>query len=274
MTVNRKLTRLALALFATCPLLARAESPDHPWKGKHVAFLGDSITEPNQKNEIYWQILEKELGIVPHVYAVGGYQWDRIYPMAQRLVAEQGSSIDAIMILLGTNDFNSGVPIGEWDEVRREDVYRRGETLHSSRRHPIKNMTTFRGRINTVMEYLKANFPDQQIVLMTPTHRGYAKFDEKNVQPPECFANKQEKYFEEYIQTLREAADRFSVPLIDLYRESGLLPTDLSYAKYFREGGGNDNLHPGSLGHRRIARVIAERLRVMPSDFKSITGAK
>lgn len=263
--------RTVASVCAVCALSIAAVAGEHPWKGKHVAFLGDSITDPNQGNEIYWQCLERDIGIVPHVYAVSGYQWDRIYPMAQRLFSEQGGSIDAIVILLGTNDFNSGVPLGEWDEVRREEVYRRGETLNSSRRYPIMNMTTFRGRINTVMDYLKSHFPEQQIVLMTPVHRGYAKFDEKNVQPSECFANKQERYLEDYVQALREAADRFSVPLIDLYRESGLLPSDSAFARYFRGGGANDNLHPNTLGHRRIARVMSERLRTLPPDFKSLS---
>ena len=93
----------------------------------------------------------------------------------------------AILILLGTNDFNSGVPLGEWYQTAEEDVNRRGVTIRQPRRHFAKNMGTFRGRINTVMEYLKHNFPSQQIVLMIPLHRGYANFGGSNVQPAECF---------------------------------------------------------------------------------------
>lgn len=253
-----------------CILMLTAGGADHPWKGKKVAFLGDSITDPHQPNEIYWQVLKKSIGIEPHVYAVSGYQWSQAYPMSKKLHEEMGGSVDAILIFLGTNDFNSGIPLGEWDEMKVELVFRRGETLKSSRRYPIKDKKTLRGRINLTMEYLKAKFPDQQIVLMTPIHRGFAKFDAQNVQPSECFANKEERFFDEYIRVLREAADRFSVSLIDLYRDAGLFPADPSYAKYFRGGGGNDNLHPNTLGHRRLARVIAEKLKTLPPDFKAL----
>ena len=90
------------------------------------------------------------------------------------------------------------------------------------------------------------------------------------MQPSECFPNTLGIYFEEYVHALREAADIWSVPLIDLYRDSGLYPADPAYAKYFRDGGeqGKDNLHPNGLGHLRMARTIAARLRTLPPNFK------
>lgn len=265
-----------LLLFAAvCCVSGISAAGIDDWKGKKVAFLGDSITDPAQTNSsgrvVYWQYLQREVGIEPHVYAVSGYQWDRIYPMSKKMQMEMGTSVDAILILLGTNDYNAGIPLGEWYDETEEDVIRRGNTVRSPRRIIRKNMGTFRGRINTVMEYLKASFPDQQIVLITPPHRGYANFGGSNVQPEESYPNHLGNYFEEYVEAIREAADIWSVPLIDLYRESGLLPTDAAYAKFFRDGGpqGKDSLHPNSEGHRRMAKVIAARLAALPPDFKS-----
>ena len=256
---------------AACTVLS-AFGAIHPWAGKNVAFLGDSITDPAQTNrqDVYWQYLEKETGIKPHVYAVGGFQWIHIGDKIRQMQAEMGESVDAIFILLGTNDYNGGVPLGEWFECHEEDVNRRGVTIRAERRIFRRNMGTFKGRINTVMSYLKANFPKQQIVLMTPLHRGYAKFGDTNIQPEESFPNVTGAYLDEYVAALREAADIWSVPLIDLYRESGLFPTDSAYAPYFRDGGaeGKDNLHPNSEGHRRMAKVIAARMSVLPPDFK------
>lgn len=264
-----------IALAALVALTAGAVSAaDHPWNGKKVAYLGDSITDPTQTNRhsqaVYWQYLERDCGIEPHVYAVSGYQWLQIHPMAQRMKEEMGDSVDAILILLGTNDYMAGVPLGEWYETGEEEVNLRGVTMLHPRRKFRKTTGTFRGRINIVMEYLKENFPDQQIVLMTPLHRGYANFGGSNVQPPESVPNVRGLYVESYVQVLREAADIWSCPLIDLYRESGLFPTDPAFAPYFRDGGteGKDNLHPNSRGHERMAKVIAAKLRALPPDFK------
>jgi lysophospholipase L1-like esterase len=269
------LLSIALVSAMAVPFHSFADIDKHPWNGKKVVYLGDSITDPSQlsrhKHGVYWKYMQDIYGIEPHVYAVSGYQWDRIYPMAQKMKAELGDSPDAILIFLGTNDYNSGVPLGSWYRIVEEDVNRRGVIIRLPRRYLEKNMGTFRGRINTVMEYLKQNFPDQQIVLMTPIHRGYASFGSSNVQPAECFPNALGHYLEDYIKVIREAADIWSVPLIDLYRDSGLHPADPAYGKYFRDGGenGKDNLHPNGLGHMRIAKTIMARLRSLPPEFKN-----
>ena len=279
-TIKVLLASAALAAALVGSGVAFAATEAHPWNGKKVVYLGDSITDPSQmerhKHNVYWKYLQEMYGLEPHVYAISGYQWDRIYPMAQKMKAEMGDTPDAILILLGTNDYNAGVPLGKWYEEVEEDVNRRGVLIRQPRRHFVKNMGTLRGRINTVMEYLKQNFPDQQIVLMTPLHRGYANFGNSNVQPPESFPNVLGLYLEDYVKVLREAADIWSVPLIDLYRDSGLFPDDPAYAKYFRDGGatGKDSLHPNGLGHLRMAQTIAARLRALPSDFKAPAAGK
>ena len=44
----------------------------HPWAGKRVGYIGDSITDPkNNSNDIrqkYWAYLQQWLGITPYVY--------------------------------------------------------------------------------------------------------------------------------------------------------------------------------------------------------------
>ena len=264
----------ALAAFACCTAAHASE----PWAGKKVAFLGDSITDPAQTNlpqRIYWQYLAERLGLEPHVYAVSGYQWDRVYKAAQKMKDEMGGDVDAIVIFAGTNDYMSGIPLGEWYDVAEEEVNLKGKTLKLPRRRLIKDMKTFKGRINTVMDFLKTNFPDQQIIIMTPIHRGLARLGGTNIQPEESFPNALGCYVDEYIAALREAADIWSVPLIDLYRESGLYPMNAAQAKCFRRGGpvseknpDPDNLHPNSEGHRRLAKTIAARLVTLPADFK------
>ena len=257
------------AMAAICPAAMAAT----PWSGKKVVFLGDSITDPAQTNRpqrVYWQYLAEDLGLVPCVYAVSGYQWDRVYKAAQKMRDEMGLSADAILIFAGTNDYMNGIPLGEWYDVAEEKVFLKGKTHNLPRRRFSKDMKTFKGRINTVMDFLRTNFPDQQIVIMTPLHRGHYDLGDSNVQPEESIPNALGRYLEEYVAALREAADIWSVPVIDLYRESGLYPVNASYAKCFRYAGPKvwDKLHPNSEGHRRLAKTIAARLMALPTDFK------
>ena len=246
---------------------------DHPWSGKKVVFLGDSITDPAQikrhDRHVYWEFLEKDCGIEPHVYAVSGYQWDRISPMAQRMQTEMTNSVDAILILLGTNDYNSGVPLGEWYETEERDVNRRGVTIRQPHRAFAKNMGTVRGRINTVMEYLKRNFPDQQIVLMTPLHRGKAGTGADAI-PDESYPNATGAYFDAYVEDVREAGRIWSVPVLDLYAEGGFMPLYGEYARYFKDAD-EDMRHIGKIGHTRVAQVILRWMLSHPSSSVTMT---
>ena len=255
---------LAVVALAGCASLSEESDAAVSWKGRTVAFLGDSITDPRQKNEIYWQYLERSMGIQAHVYAVSGYRWRHMLTMAEKMKATDGENVDAILIFTGTNDYNGGVPLGEWWSVTNEVANYNGTDRTMPRRYPDFSADTVRGRINATMRYLKTNWPDAQIVLMTPIHRAYACFSEKNIQPPESFPNRNGVYLEDYIRAIREAADIWSVPLIDLYRESGLLPTEDVYAKCFRFNGGKDMLHPNAEGHRRLAELIRLRLLALP----------
>ena len=121
---------LALALTMTMPTFAQKamtkkeiaekekafKNLQHPWKGKKVAYFGDSITDPNIKASKvkYWGFLEEWLGITPYVYGVSGRQWNDIPRQADKLQKEHGNDFDAILIFMGTNDYNNGVPIGDW----------------------------------------------------------------------------------------------------------------------------------------------------------------
>ena len=80
----------------------------HPWQGKRVGYLGDSITDPNcygDKIKKYWDFLQEWLGITPYVYGISGRQWNDVPRQAEQLKKEHGGEVDAIVILMGTNDF-------------------------------------------------------------------------------------------------------------------------------------------------------------------------
>ena len=133
----------------------------HPWQGKRVAYFGDSITDPNIKASKvkYWGFLQQWLGITPYVYGVIGRQWNDIPRQADKLKAEHGDDFDAILIFMGTNDFNNGVPVGEWYTETFDSVkvahHKPGEMVQRRHRHFVMDKNTLKGRINIAMSKLK-----------------------------------------------------------------------------------------------------------------------
>jgi len=250
-------------------LTALDKTLNSQWSGKKVAFLGDSMTDKKRVGTtcVYWEYLEELLGIEPVVYGIGGNEWTGIYNQAQKLFSEHASDVDAILIFAGTNDYNHSVPLGSFFSETERSTNHNGQNVVRKYRMPVFTDTTFSGRINKVLSFLKTSFPDQQIILLTPIHRGFAQFAAANVQPDENFANARGLYIEDYVESLKQAAGYWSVPIIDLYTLSGLYPLSDAFAKYFNNAD-TDKLHPNALGDYRLAKTIQYQLLAFPSDFK------
>lgn len=266
----KKIVMLVFCALAAVSFAAEktAAPIDTDWKGKNVAFLGDSITDKihvgTKKN--YWQFLEESLEIAPHVYAINGNTFGGVFKQAQKLKAER-PNIDAIIIFAGTNDFNGGVPIGDWYTVSDVQTNANGKSVVRKRRAFSTDAQTFRGRINCALGFLKENFPDAQIVLLTPIHRSYARFGAKNVQPDESFPNRIGLYIDSYVEAVKEAGNVWAVPVIDLNALCGLHPNTSAHAKYFANKD-TDRLHPNADGHYRIAKTLARQLASLPANFE------
>ncbi len=241
----------------------------HPWMQKRVAYFGDSITDPRNSGskKKYWNYLQEWLNITPYVYAVSGRQWNDIPRQADKLKEEHGDSVDAIMIFIGTNDYNNGVPIGEWYTEKDEKVmYGHGQPkklVDRKRRYMNMDANTYRGRINIAIDKVKRMYPTKQIVLMTPIHRAQFHRNEKNWQCTEDYTNQCGIYLEEYINAVKEAGNIWALPVIDLNAVSGLYPMMDEYAQYFSDKD-TDRLHPNDKGHERIARTLYYQLVALP----------
>ena len=233
-----------------CLLLAVPALPQmlvaHPWQGKRVAYLGDSITDPrnNGSKKKYWGFLQDWLQIVPYVYGVSGRQWNDIPRQADKCYEEHGDSVDAIIIFIGTNDYNAGVPLGQWYDEREEEVmagiHEQKHMVKRMRRTPQMNKDTYRGRINIALDHVKRLYPTKQVVVLTPIHR--------------------------YVEASRETADVWAVPVIDWGTASGLFPLMDEHVQYFHNGD-NDRLHPNDKGHERMARTLMYQLLALPCTF-------
>ena len=208
----------------------------------------------------YWQFLEEILGISPRVYGINGDTFRGILKQAQKLKSDGADVIDAIIVFAGTNDYNGGVKLGEWYEYAdAEAPIAGGKTQIRKRRTPSMDTSTFKGRINAAMSFLKENFPDKPIILITPIHRGFAQFGPDNVQPDESFPNRIGLYVDSYVEAVREAGNVWAVPVIDLNSLCGLYPNAASHARFFHKKD-TDLLHPNAKGHEKMARAIAYQL--------------
>ena len=84
--------RLVFILAAVISLTA-----SHPWEGKRIAYLGDSITDPNilQQDTHYWEYLQEWLNCETFVDGISGHQWKHLLGQAERLKKEHNDDIDA-----------------------------------------------------------------------------------------------------------------------------------------------------------------------------------
>ncbi len=204
-------------------------------KGKIINFLGDSITEgvgATVPEERYISIVERETGATCRNYGVGGTSFVEMSRSEGRVdfchrAKQMEKDADIVVIFGGTNDFGHCEPIGEPED--------RGEN-------------TFYGATHTLFRYIVENYPTAHIVVLTPLHR----FGEKLFRVPGA-------PLAEFRRVILEVAEYYSLPIIDLWAESGLQPhVDLVKETYMSDG-----LHPDPSGHRIIAENIIKYLRAL-----------
>lgn len=214
-------------------------------EGKKINFLGDSITEgclTSSKETIYHAVLKKESGLAEaRNYGISGTRIAIQKGTPER--PKQGRAdensfcerydkmdddADIVVVFGGTNDYGHGdAPLGGFDDETPDTFYGACHYL-------------FRGLIK---KYL-----GKHIVIMTPLHRtGEDKADA---------GIKVSKYgtLKDYVNIIREVAEYYSLPVLDLYKESGLQPE----VAEIKENYVPDGLHPNDKGHA----VIAQKLKM------------
>lgn len=205
---------------------------------KKIVFLGDSITEGTGVQDpanIYWNILSRETGAQCFGYGIGGTrigvqrepswnpQFDRHF--ASR-IDDMIPNADIVVVFGGTNDFGHGdAAFGTMNDRTEE---------------------TFCGAMHCLLQKLIARYPLAQIVVMTPLHRlvEHYVYNELGVR---AVAD-----LEEYVNAIIQISAYYGIPVLDLYRVSGLQPTvPALHAQYMADG-----VHPKDAGHERIAQKL------------------
>lgn len=205
--------------------------------GKKAVFLGDSITEGvgvSAPEHIYFALLKEEIGLREALnYGIGGTRLaaqpdDGDSSFAVRYQEMDGDA-ELVVVFGGTNDFGHGTaPIGSPSEHTPD---------------------TFCGALNVLFTGLIEKYPEAVIAVMTPVHRG----DEDTVNAATGLP------LSEYVARIREAAARYSLPVLDLYAGGGIAPMIPAN----RERYCPDGLHPSDAGHRLIARKLCAFLQTI-----------
>ncbi len=211
--------------------------------GKVINFLGDSITQghgTSGTDKMFTSLIAEKTGAICNNYGLSG---TRIaaqknptvqYPHQDldfNLRAPQmADNADIVFVFGGTNDFGHGdAPIGSMEDRTPE---------------------TFYGALHSLYVTLITKYPAAQIVVATPLHR---LDDEK----PDLNNPGKVERLKDYVEIIREVAEYYSLPVLDLYKTSGLQPkVDIIKEKYIPDG-----LHPNDAGHIILTEKIIAFLK-------------
>lgn len=207
-------------------------------KGKKVNFLGDSITEgvgTSCEAAQFSQVLKNLVGLeVARNYGIGG---TRIANQHEHKIEvdhlsfcqrfdEMDNDADLVVVFGGTNDYGHGdAPFGEFSD---------------------RNPDTFYGGCHYLMKGLCEKYPESRIVILTPMHRSNG-YDLK----PE-----REQNLRDYVAAIREVAEYYSLPVLDLFAELGICPDVQIQKEMFCP----DGLHPNDAGNLKIAQKLQKFL--------------
>lgn len=219
-------------------------------KGLKINFLGDSITEgigASSKETIYHALLKNEVQLKEaRNYGISGTRfalqkgtperpkddyWD-VNSFCERF-DQMDDDADVVVVFGGTNDYGHGdAPIGGFSD---------------------RTPDTFYGACHYLFSGLIRKYLGKTIVIMTPLHR---TFESRNTGD-----RKSTGYgtLKEYVNIIREVAEYYSLPVLDLYATSGLQPE----IEEIRENYLPDGLHPNDRGHQVIAQKLKRFLEIL-----------
>ena len=139
---------------------------------------------------------------------------------------------DVYVVFGGVNDFSRNVPLGELGSTDVHEFY---------------------GAVDYLIRTITARSPQAKLVFMTPCKTSGKH--EKDI-PASDEANHLGLTQDAYVRAMLEVCDRYSVPVIDLYAQSGISP----FLPEHRELYMPDGLHYSPAGYERLAHRIAAGL--------------
>ncbi len=207
--------------------------------GLKINFLGDSITEgvgaSDREKTCFVSLMRSQYGVDARNYGIGGTRIARQKTPSENArhdldfcgrFAEMDDDADVIIVFGGTNDFRHGdAEFGTMTD---------------------RTVETFYGALHTLYQGLVEKYPAATIVVMTPLHR----LGEENGRG---------LTLKQYVEAIREVAEFYSLPVLDLYASSGLQPL----IPIIKETYMPDGLHPNDTGYQVLANKLAAFLKAL-----------
>lgn len=214
-------------------------------KNKKVNFLGDSITEgvgTSSKDKIYLNLLKERASLAAaRNYGVSGTRIARQLALPDdecrndfcKRMEKMDADADLVVVFGGTNDFGHGdAPLGSFSDRTPDSFY---------------------GACHFLMQGLIEKYPASQLVFMTPLHRENEDSLAGDRKPAPVAPLKT------YVDILKEVAEYYAIPVLDLYTTSGIQPR----VPLLKELYCPDGLHPNDAGHIRIADKLIGFLKTL-----------
>lgn len=220
-------------------------------EGLKINILGDSITAgsgASSPDKCFVSVLCSKYGAAARNYGIGGTRiskqrqvspdpkWDLNF--CDR-VAAMDDDADLVLIFGGTNDYGHGyAPLGD---AESRDPY------------------TFYGALHTLYRSVIEKYPNSRIAVLTPMHRlkendpggdryAYRDHLRGDIAP-----------LKTYVEIIREVAEYYSLPVLDLYKVSGFQPE----IPVIRTTYLSDGLHPNDKGHAMLADMVAKFIETL-----------
>ena len=213
---------------------------------KKINFLGDSITEGHgctDPENCFASRIAREYGAVCRNYGIGGTRIARQKQPSENprhdldfvgRYDQMDPDADIVAVFGGTNDFGHGdAPIGDMAD---------------------RTPDTFYGALHLLYTGLITRYPSARIVVLTPLHRicEESPYGSKGKAVPAGTLI-------DYVRIIRQVAEYYSLPILDLFANSGLQPKVPIIQERFIP----DGLHPNDEGHRLLAEQIAAFLMTL-----------
>lgn len=149
-------------------------------------------------------------------------------PQVTALQGIDFNTVDYITIFHGTNDYGGNMPIGNATDT---------------------DENTFKGAINMVVNNILSKYPHIKLLFIAPMWRATYTGVSGTVDS-DTYTNPLGNLLIDYVNALVERANAHHIPVLDLYRESGINKYNYNYFLV-------DGLHPKSgVGYEHVAQKI------------------